>query len=366
MANTLLTPSIIAREAIIALENEMVMANLIHRDFSEEFARVGDTVTVRKPATFVAQEWNGSTVTIQDAVESGVPVAMNKIIDVSFAVTAKELSLSIQDFSEQFIRPAVRAHAQYLDSWLLSLYRDIPYFVDVSSTPSISDWANLDKMANINKIPVTERRCVLGPSTKAKYIVMDAFLHAEKSGTTDALRDANMGRVMTFDVYHDQNVHLHTAGGVTVKINKPGGYPAGTRDIHVDGVTTALVVGDLLTITGGQYVVTAAGALSGSAQDISIYPGLRVNVANDDDVTVRGSHYANIAFHRNAFALVSRPLAPPLGANRAETLTYNGISLRVVYDYDMNTKRDTISIDFLAGIKCLTPELAVRFCESVS
>jgi hypothetical protein len=70
---------------------------------------------------------------------------------------------------------------------------------------------------------------------------------------------------------------------------------------------------------------------------------------------------ANLAFHKNAFALVTRPLAAPGGAAKAESLSFEGISCRVVYDYNMNTKADTISIDFLCGVKTLTPELAVRF-----
>ncbi|MBQ9608137.1 MAG: hypothetical protein IJV15_01670 [Lachnospiraceae bacterium] len=77
MANTLLTPSIIAKEALMVLRNNAVMANLVHRDFSDEYASVGDTITIRKPATFVAKEFNQSNgIEVQDAVEDSVSVKM--------------------------------------------------------------------------------------------------------------------------------------------------------------------------------------------------------------------------------------------------------------------------------------------------
>ena len=62
MANSFLTPDVIAREALIVLENNLIMANLVHRDYSNEFVNVGDTITVRKPASFVANNFTGSII----------------------------------------------------------------------------------------------------------------------------------------------------------------------------------------------------------------------------------------------------------------------------------------------------------------
>ena len=67
MSNTILTPNIIANEALDVLRTNAVMANLVHRDYSSEFvAGVGDTITVRKPATFEAKEFT-TEVEVQDA-----------------------------------------------------------------------------------------------------------------------------------------------------------------------------------------------------------------------------------------------------------------------------------------------------------
>ena len=93
MPNTILTPQIIANEALMVLRNNAVMANLVHRDFSDEFvAGVGDEISIRKPAKFEAKEFTGD-ITVQDVTENSVSVKMDKHLDVSFAVTSKQLSV---------------------------------------------------------------------------------------------------------------------------------------------------------------------------------------------------------------------------------------------------------------------------------
>lgn len=363
--NTFLTPSIIARQALMVLENNLVMGGRVYRDFDGQFGGVGDTITVRKPASFTANEYNGSTITKQDVTETSTSVKLDKIPDVSFAVTSKQMALDIQDFSEQLIQPAVAAIAQYIDAMLCGLYVDVPYYVKVGSTPAISDLAGIGKLMNINKAPMIGRDLVVDPTTHAKYVVLDPILHAEKSGSTDALRAASMGRVLGLESFMDQNIKSHTAGtGTTagkVAIDLTAGYKAGDKAIHVDGVATALKVGDLVTIGGNMHVVTVAGELSTADQDITIYPALKADAANDAEVTLVGDGTQSLAFHKNAFALVTRPLAPAQGGAASDSVSYNGLSIRVTKDYSMDLKSDIISLDMLCGFKTLTPELAVRF-----
>lgn len=361
MGNTLLTPSLIAREALMQLENNLVMAGLVHRDYSDEFAKVGDTITIRKPATFVSKPFTG-TVEVQDAVEGSTTVALDTHLDVSFALGPKELTLSIQDFSTQFIQPAMRAHAQKIDAMLCGLYKGVPFREGAAGTTpgTLADLVAPRKNLNTRGVPLDSRSLVLDPAAEAKFLTVDAIVNAEKSGSTEALRNASIGRLMGFGVYMDQNVVAHTAGAGTVLIDNAAGYAAGVAAIHVDGVTSALKVGDLLTIGANPYVVLTAGALATNDQDVTLYPALKTDVANDEPVTLIASHTANLAFHRNAFALVTRPLAPPLGAASTETLSWNGISVRVVYSYNSTTKVDTVSLDLLVGAKCLYPELACR------
>ena len=181
MANTILTPEIIAREALMVLRNNAVMANLVHRDYSSEFvAGVGDTITIRKPASFVATEFEGA-IQVQDATEQGIAVKMDKHLDVSFAVTAKQLTMDIEDFSRQLLVPAMQAFADKVDQYLLGLKADI-----TNSVPATDSVQNdvVDARSKLTKAaaPLADRRFVYGTDMEAKLLKTDLFVSAEKVG----------------------------------------------------------------------------------------------------------------------------------------------------------------------------------------
>lgn len=251
MANTFLTPDIIAREALMQLRNNAVMANLVHRDFSNEFAAVGDTITVRKPATFTAQEYNNS-ITVQDATESGVSVTMDKLLDVSFAVTSKQMTLDIKDFSEQLLKPAMQAFADKVDSYLLGLASGITN--QVTYTPATDNIRN--KVVDARKYltaaaaPLTDRNFVYGSDVEADLLKTDLFLTADKVGDEGtALREASLGRKLGLDFYVDQNVesdnlvfHKNAFALVTRALELPQG--AGKAAIvNFDGFGLRVVYG---------------------------------------------------------------------------------------------------------------------------
>lgn len=276
--NTILTPEIIAKEALMVLRNNAVMANLVHRDYSDEFvAGVGDTITIRKPATFAAKEFGGS-IEVQDATEAGIPVVMDKHLDVSFAVSSKELAMDIADFSAQFLVPAMQAFQDKIDSYLLGLAAKVTN--KHTATENIqSDVVDTRAFLTKNAAPLADRRFVYSTDVETDLLKTDLFVSAEKVGDEGtALREASLGRKYGMDFYVDQNADTAGIGAV--------------------------------------------------------------------------------AFHKNAFALVTRPLALPLGNENASIVNYDGFGLRVVRAYDINTKKDTISIDMVCGVKTLDEKLA--------
>jgi hypothetical protein len=115
MPNTFLTPQIIAMEALAILKNNLVMADLVHSDYSSEFVKVGDTITVRKPAVLVAKDFAGN-IDVQDLVEEGVAVKMDRFKDISVKLTSKQETLELKDFARQVIEPAMVALAEQIDS----------------------------------------------------------------------------------------------------------------------------------------------------------------------------------------------------------------------------------------------------------
>jgi hypothetical protein len=208
MANTILTPDIIAREALMVLRNNAVMANLVHRDYSDEFVgAVGDTITVRKPATFVANEYNGS-INVQDATETGVDVKMDKHLDVSFAVTSKQMAMDIADFSAQLLVPAMQAFADKVDKYLIGLEAGATNRVThASGAIAPADLIAARKFLTQNAAPLADRRFVVGATAEADLLGNELFVSAEKVGDAGtALREASLGRKFGMDCYVDQNI----------------------------------------------------------------------------------------------------------------------------------------------------------------
>lgn len=283
MPNTILTPNIIAREALMVLRSNCVMANLVHRDYSKEFiAGRGNTISVRKPATFDVKEFDGTGIEVQDATEDKVDVKMDKFLDVSFKVTSEDLTLSIDDFSKQFLVPAMQAFADKIDKYIIALEKDVTSRVTHDEgVIAPDDIIKARKFLIDNKAPSTDRRLVVGSQADADLLANELFVSAEKVGDNGtALREASLGRKFGFDIYTDQNVENN------------------------------------------------------------------------------GEYTPSLAFHKNAFAFVTRPLALPQGAAKCAVVDYDGFGLRVVYDYDIKTKSDTVSIDMLCGFKTLDETLA--------
>lgn len=288
MPNTILTPDIIAREALMVLRNNAVMAKLVHRDYSSEFVGgVGDTITIRKPASFVANEFDGN-IQVQDATETSVTVKMDKHLDVSFAVTAKQMALDIKDFSAQLLVPAMQAFADKIDKYLIALEAEATHrHPHADGVIAPADLIAARKFLTENAAPMTDRRFVVGATAEADLLGNELFVSAEKIGDNGtALREASLGRKFGMDIYVDQNIAA------------------------ADGYTPS------------------------------------------------------IAFHKNAMALVTRSLPMPEGAAKCATVNYDGFGLRVVYDYDINTKTDTISIDMLCGVKMLDDNLIAVVADS--
>ena len=368
MANTFITIQDIARNTLPRLIENLVFPNLVYKDFSNDFSRnLGDTIQVRKPVVLEAKEFDQTVgTTAQDIKETSVPVTLNKIATVDVEITAIQGATNINDLNRQFLEPAAVALAQKINSGGLELYKDIPYIGGTAgTTPSaLSDLADVRKLLNANKVPVSPRYALWDTAADAKLVTIPAIVNAEKSGSTQALREGSLGRVMGLDNYMSQAVKQHNTGitaATAVKVN--GAVTAGVTTLAIDGTTLTgkLAKGDVLTIGGKPYVVTddTAAAASNAIATVKVYPALP-EIADNADVTLIVSHTANLGFHPSAFAFVTRPLVKPSGVESYVT-SYNGVSLRVVKGYNMTYKKETLSMDVLYGYKTMYPELAVRY-----
>jgi len=370
MANTLLTPQIIAMEALAILRNQFIFKDLVHTDYSNEFVKVGDTITVRKPATLIAKDFAGSIAT-QDIQEQGVSVQLNRFKDVSVAITSKQESLELKDFSKQVIEPAMVALAQQIDEDIANFaFEKAQYQVDCgSATPTtLADIANAGKQLDIAKAPLTERAIVLHPQHKYRYALTPNLSQVNFAGDNQTLRDALLGKIYNMNSYMGQNCPASTAavsGTAKGTFKVASGSTSGQVALsEMSGASVTVKIGDGFVYNGVLYRFTADGTASSNAiANIAVSPVFPSGITTP--VLVRVVRFASsIAMHKNAFAFVMRPLDLPMGAARAAVVNGEGMAVRVVYGYDQSSKTDTISFDILYGVAALRPENAVVLVDT--
>ena len=374
--NSFVTAELIAERALPLLAENTAMLPLVYRgEYEGTFARQGDTIQVRKPVRATSIDTSGDiSSNISDTKEDSVSIQLTKQRGVPRSLSSKEMTMNIDDFERIVVAPAVTAIAENVNSDILGLYTDIPYFAGTSgSTPdNLSDLANVGKVLNNNKAPIDSRALVMDYDALAKFQALDSIVEVDKSGTNAALRQGILGQVYGMTLASDGQIKTHTAGGYTALTDVIiAAGAAGDTSIKLESAAGSsdakLLKGDLLVIDGYQFVVTAeTTAVGGDITDVSIYPALPMafdGFASDTvtfpDVTAY-AHVANLGFHRDAFALAMAPLEAPMGGADSAVLNYKNLSIRVIMDYAFGTDKNQIRFDVLYGVKTMYPELAVR------
>ena len=403
MADSILTPTIIAKEALMQLDNALVMGNQVHRDYETEFTerKIGSSVTIRKPVQFSVSD--GATLDLQDTQEGSLTLSVDKRKHVAFDFPSVDLTLKIDMFSERYIKPAMIQLANQVDSDLLALYKQVPNWVGTAGQTinSFSDWSvgleRLDEFA----VPNDGNR--VGMVTPTDYYgLANSFTGSYVERIAQgAIEKARLPMIGGSDVFMAQNVQTHTVGahggtplirGASQSTTYASSLTTDTMDLATDGWTTnsGLKEGDVFTISGvyavnpvtkatlnflRQFRITAnvtTNVSAASATTLSISPAIITsgpyqNVsaapANDTAITMIGTastgYRQNMLFHKNAFALVTVPLKAPASAKSARQ-TYKGLSVRYVTDYDITNDREIYRFDVLYGVKAIDPRLATR------
>jgi len=374
MSNSFITVKEIARKALPRLAENLVMPNLCYRDISQSFAaKLGDTVQVRKPIKLTAADFseeNGTTA--QPIIEESVSVKLDKIATVDVEISALDGALDIDSIDRLFIEPAAAALAAKINADGMALYKQVPYYAgEAGSAPdSLEDIASARRILNQNKVPTDRRYAVWDVEADTKLTQIPALVNAEKSGTDRTLRRGMIGNVFGIENYMTQAVCRHSSGTLSAANDSLVLSAAAENDEIIkiaassgSAVTGTLCTGDLLKITAADgsittHTVLEDAAASGNTITAKVYPA--VTMPADSAVKLETDHTANLVFHPNAFAFVSRPLVEPSGVESYVT-TFNGISLRVVKGYNMTYKKEMLSMDVLYNFVCIYPELACRY-----
>ena len=399
MANTLLTIGMITREALRVLENNLRFAKFVNRDYDAKYgvegAKIGTTLNIRKPVRYIGR--TGQALAVEDATETQVALVLDTQFGVDISFTSEDLALSIDDFSQRFISPAVSTIANKIDFDGLNLYRDVYNAVGTPGTvpTALLTYLQGNQKLNEEAAPLDGMRAnLLSPAMEVKIVDALKGLFQASTAIAEQYRRGRMGTAIGLEWEMDQNVRTHKTGaqGGTPLVN--GAAQTGASLI-TDGwtasVTGLLKKGDVFTIadvnavnpqnrqsTGAlrQFVVVADVDSSGAgAATITISPSIvasgafkTVDAAPADNaaITVLGAASTQsptgLIFHRDAFTLAMADLPLPRGVDMADRVADKqlGVSIRIVRQYDINTDKFPCRLDVLYGWKTIYPELACR------
>lgn len=396
MSNTILTPTAVTRKALQILHQKLNFIGSINRQYDDSFAKtgakIGDSIKVRLPNQYTIR--SGANISTQDTTEASttLQVATQKGVDTTF--TSAELTLSMDDFAERILEPAMSVLAANMEADALSMALDVYQSVsNVGSAITLNKVLAARKMLTDSLAPQSERKLVLNTQDNLDLVDGLKGLFQDSATISKQYRDGMVGSTAGFgDIYENTLLASQATGtalaSTTYTVN--GASQVGSGVIVATGATT-FKKGDVITFAGcnrvhpetkadtgvlQQFVVTTDYA--GGAGTIAISPAIvtstgRQNVSasptNGGAVTKIGGASAiykpSLAFHKNAFtfATVDMEDVSQYGVWSARE-SYDGISMRVARQYAISTDAIPCRIDVMYGYKTLRAELAARILSN--
>jgi hypothetical protein len=394
MANTLLTPTAVTREALRILHQKLNFIGNIDRQYDAQFAvegaKIGSTLTVRLPNEYTVR--TGKTIAVQNTTEASelITMATQKGVDVEFS--SADLTLSLDDFGQRVLEPMMSVLAANIESDALSMYKDVANQVNnVGSSATFLTILNGRKILVDNLAGSTNLICNLDTQTNVDMVDVLKGLFQDSANISKQYLEGMLGRTGGFKFFENTLMPRHTTG----TDDGTGDYLTNGADqtgatLVIDTGAGTLLKGDVFTIAGvnsvhpetkvdtgnlKQFVVTAD--TSTSATSLSIAPtivatGARQNVSNSaadgQALTKVGGasavHDISLGYRKDAFAFVSADLRMPRGVDFAAREVMDGISMRIVSDYDITNDDFPTRIDVLYGFKTLRATQAVRYANN--
>lgn len=391
--DTLLTPSIITKESLYILTNNLVAAGRVNRQFEDQMgAKIGTQLTVRKPNRFTVS--NGAGLAIQDIVEPSTSITITNQNHVDFTFTTSALTLVVEEFSERYLKPAMEALANIVDLTVLQNFTSVYNEVGTPGTTpnNFQAIANAGQRLDEEAAPQRDRTLILNP--KAYWAVAVGISTVYVQSVAEPSFKGYIPNIANFEIFLDQNVPTQLTGTWGTTAGTVNGAGQTGSSIVTTGWTASqtglLNVGDVITIAGvnavnpqnrlttgslRNFVVTAqVNSNSAGAATINIYPAITTSgayqttdssPASGAQITVTSgssntAYAKNIAFCKDAFGLVSVPLIMPEGVDFKSQEKFKGISLRTIRAYDINNDTLPIRVDIMFGTATFYPEMACR------
>lgn len=375
MANIWEHPSVIAMEALTHLEDALVIAPLCAKDKTSDFTnksngwKVGDTVSFRTHGEYEVDDFT-STISTQAISTSTRPMQIEKHFDISVEVTAREMTLELDSFIDQVIRPATYKLAEKVDTYVgTKILQAAGAYYSTGLFETAADIALARKAAILQQLSMN-RFCLVDLDLEATLLGQTWFNQSQTRGNDGeiTLRNADMGRVMGMDFFtsiaYPTEAAAYTVGTLVTTTDNATATKnlIGDSVLNIDAAGSALTVvaGDRLVIAGVRrpLVVLTAIADATAVTEVVLVDPITEVIPDGAAVTVVGSgkdvqHHGAIFDDRSL--AVAFPMLDLPEDKVAATASNNGVSIRIVKGYSQTTKKTTMSLDLLAGAFCLDP-----------
>jgi hypothetical protein len=397
MSNSILTIDMITRKSLEILENNLVITRNVNRQYDDSFAvegaKIGSTLRIRLPDRALVTD--GAALQVQDDNEqfTTLTVASQKHIGVNF--TSAELTMQLDDFAERVLKPRISQLASSIDADVANAYRSIGNTVGTpGTTPSTSlVLLQAQQKLNENAAVMSPRYATVNPAANAGLVEGMKGLFNPTDTISKQFKNGMMGTgVLGFDeINMSQSIKQHTTGSRVATGNSV------TTTVASQGATSiALTIGSALTVKAGdvftvadcfavnpqtrestgslfQFVALADATAVSTAIVVTVAPIYTAAnaLATVDSFPVAGkavvfvgaasSQYAqNLVYHKDAITFATADLLLPQGVDMAARAVHNGISLRIVRQYDINNDRMPCRIDVLYGFSTIRPQMGCR------
>ena len=397
MSNSLLTIDMITRKSLEILENNLVITRNVNRQYDDSFAvegaKIGSTLRIRLPDRALVTDGAALQVQADNEQFTTLTVSSQKHIGVNF--TSAELTMQLDDFAERVLKPRVSQLASSVDADVATSYKGIFNAVGTPGTTPATSLVLLQANQKLNEFatPMSPRYATVNPAANAGLVEGMKGLFNPTGAISRQFKNGMMGEgILGLDeINMSQSISNHTNGdwGTAITVTSTVATEGqSTLGISFTGSSKTWNVGDIFTIAGvfavnpqtrqstgslQQFTVTAA-ATGTSTATLSISPALftagnALATVNSFPqaaavVTMFGSattgYPQNLVYHKDAISFATADLLLPQGVDMASRQVHNGISLRIVRQYDINNDRLPCRIDVLYGFAAIRPVTAVR------
>ena len=399
MSNSILTIDMITRKALEILENNLVITRNVNRQYDDSFAvegaKIGSTLRIRLPDRALVTD--GAALQVQDDNEqfTTLTVASQKHIGVNF--TSAELTMQLDDFAERVLKPRISQLASSIDADVATSFKSIYQSVGTPGTVPSTSLVLLQAQQKLNEAAavMSPRYATVNPAANAGLVEGMKGLFNPTDTISRQFKNGMMGEgVLGFEeINMSQSISQHTTGTTpTAPIVASTVTAEGSTSLAISFTTGSPTfrIGDVFTVANVFAVNPQTRQSTGSLQQFVVTADLNISSTTTGTLTVSPAMYTsanalatinafpvsgaaltflggsatsypqNLIYHKDAITFATADLLLPQGVDMASRQVHNGISMRIVRQYDINNDRLPCRIDVLYGFSAIRPQMACR------